>query len=288
MKILNSVAIPRFPKIRGKLSAIRYPCYVEVKLDGEANIYTNGVLVSKSSGKVRSNCPITDTLSQIFDERTILFGELYYGDGKFGDLYKFLSNQKSDDLNFAIFDVYHPTLNGDYEWRRQWLLGMTYDKMLGEHSFLRNEFFNEPVRPRGHTYRTKVKIMPTRYAEDKAHLDILVELSKHRGYEGVVVKNGSSMLYTPHGSLLETQTGWVKVKHKTTCDLKLVMLDPVKERGEVDYKGRNVGVKIPFKYKQHLKVGDIVEIEHQGELSGGSVRHPVFIRKREQKGVSYA
>ena len=48
--------------------------------------------------------------------------------------------------------------------------------------------------------------------------------------------------------------------------------------------GRVVGVKLVDKYKSRVKIGDVVTIEHQGILSGGGLRHPVYIPK-ERGGV---
>ncbi|MDD5496765.1 MAG: hypothetical protein PHP46_06705, partial [Candidatus Omnitrophica bacterium] len=65
---------------------------------------------------------------------------------------------------------------------------------------------------------------------------------------------------------------------------------PAQERIEVlVHNGANskpVGVKVMNKVKATLKVGDIVEIEHQGILSQGGLRHPVFVRLREDKCAS--
>jgi ATP-dependent DNA ligase len=257
MQILQAQQCPRFPKIRGSRHNIRFPCYAELKYDGEANIYTQGLLISKSSGKIRTNCPATDKLSKIINDKNILlFGELYYGSGKFGDLYKFLSNQNSDNLKYIIFDVYHPTLNGaPYEQRREFLLNLTDSD-----------------------------VVDTWYCENDEDVESIIKHSKNLDFEGIVLKNKDSVLYAK--SLIEVQTGWCKVKHKYTADMKLIMLDPVLKRGEVEnpINGKPVGIKINAKDKAGLSVGDVIEVEHQGVLSGGSLRHPIFKRKREWKG----
>ena len=82
----------------------------------------------------------------------------------------------------------------------------------------------------------------------------------------------------------------MKVKKKDTLDLEVVHIDPTLERIEVYFrdtanqmKAVHVGVKCLNKDKHNLKIGDIVEISHMGVLSKGSLRHPVFLRKREDK-----
>ena len=42
----------RYPELRGSIEAIRYPSFVEPKIDGELNWYRDGYLFNKS-GKVR-------------------------------------------------------------------------------------------------------------------------------------------------------------------------------------------------------------------------------------------
>jgi len=255
MKIMQSGTIPLYPKIRGDRKNLIYPCYVEDKLDGEANIYINGQLISKSSGKCRTDTPITNVLSHVVPKDTILFGELHWGLGKFGALYDLLSHAKDDGLHFTIFDVINKdTLHATFEERKEWIL-TNISLPVGSPS---------------------VSILTTRFCEDSTMLQYMLAANKADGYEGIVAKNANSFLCTQQGNLIETQLGWCKLKHKTTEDLKLVFLDPTLERGEINYKGRRVGVKIVNKYKQYVKVGDTLEITHQGELSGGGLRHPVY------------
>ena len=48
---------------------------------------------------------------------------------------------------------------------------------------------------------------------------------------------------------------------------------------EVDYELQLYNLMIRIKDKLNLKVGDKVKIQHQGILSGGGLRHPVFLGK---------
>ena len=52
----------------------------------------------------------------------------------------------------------------------------------------------------------------------------------------------------------------------------------------MDVAGRGVGVKVCNKDKALLKVGDDVKIEHQGVLSNGGLRHPVFKGRCNEQG----
>jgi len=101
-------------------------------------------------------------------------------------------------------------------------------------------------------------------------------------YEGIVVKSADSRL-------IMGVSPWVKLKKKETSDLEVISIDQTQERIEVlvhnGTASKGVGVKVMNKVKATLKVGDIVEIEHQGILSKGGLRHPVFIRRRDDKCV---
>ena len=251
MKISNG-QIPPFPKIMGKMIDIRYPCYVEFKYDGEANVYHNSTLINKSSGKTRTNCPITDFLGNLFDVNTILLGELYWEDGKAGRLYDFLSHAKDDTLKFMVFDVIHPDIaHSNYQDRREWLV---------------NHWTQAS---------DQVGLMPAFYCETPDEVEAQVGDSKVLGYEGVVVKNIDSRLVLA-GRLIPQQLGWVKRKHIETVDVPITHIDPTLERMEVNVGTRTVGVKLNNKYRSKVSVGSVIEIEHQGVLAQNGLRHPVF------------
>lgn len=268
MKLLDGAGnIPPYPHIDGK--DVRFPCYAEVKLDGEANIYASGCLISKASGKIRTACPITNTLSKIVDKVTMLFGELHWEDGKAGALYDFLSHAKDDKLNFTIFDVYHPTLDGaDYETRREWLIS----------NILNNAIWKGQSR---NVYGA-VRVTRPMFIENLIELNELVKNNQQDEWEGLVTKNPKSILYS--GGLRSSQTQWVKLKHKTTGDYQVINISTTQERMDIRVGHRECGVKLVNKYKPYVKVGDMVEIEHMGVLAAGGLRHPVFRGKVCQGG----
>ena len=264
MKIAKG-QVPPYPRIRGKMIDIRYPCYVEWKLDGEANVYHNSTLINKSSGKTRTDFPVTTLLEATFDVNTVLFGELYWADGKAGALYSLLSHAKDDALKFGVFDAIHPDIaNANYEDRRAWLS---------------DKFTNSPIK----LSEKHVHIIDAVYCETPDEVEAQVGDSKVLGYEGVVVKNVDSRLIL-NGRLIQQQLGWVKRKHIETVDVPITHIDEMLERMEIEYNGRKVGVKLNNKYKPSVKVGDVVEVEHMGVLNGGGLRHPVYRGKNITKG----
>ena len=242
-----------FPELKGDIRAIRYPAWVEAKIDGELNWFKPDkefpYLINKS-GKIRHSFPITKELSHI-DKR--LLGELYWGDGKAKALYEFLKHQTDDELKFMVFDVNMP---GTYSERKLWLM--------------------DHILPTPHVQLVGWSKILTKDGI-KINYDCYVNAM---GYEGIVVKSGDSRL-------IMGICPWVKIKKKETSDLEVISIDPTQERIEVlvhsAVGSKPVGVKVMNKIKTTLKVGDIVEIEHQGILSQGGLRHPVFVRLREDK-----
>ena len=246
-----------FPELRGDIRSMRYPAYVEAKCDGELNWFKpdKESLINKS-GKIRYSFPITKELSHIKHK---LLGELYWGDGKAGALYEFLKHQTDDELKFMVFDVDIP---GTYFERRMWLI--------------------EHISPTPHVRIVDASRVLTK-DDIEPHYDYYVHNLR---YEGIVVKSGDSRL-------IMGICPWVKMKNKETSDLPVAYIDPTMERIDVwvqlsddNHIGKMCGVKVMNKVKATLKIGDIVEIEHQGILSQGGLRHPVFIRRRDDKCVS--
>ncbi len=248
-----------FPELRGDIRAIRYPAWVEAKIDGEMNWFIPGskfpYLINKS-GKIRHSFPITKELSRI-NKR--LLGELHWADGKAAALYEFLKHQTDDELNFTVFDVDMPL---PYLERRLWLI--------------------ENIMPAPHVRLVNASRIMSK-DEIRLHYEHYVN-ALH--YEGIVVKSGDSRF-------IMGVSPWVKIKKKETSDLPVAYIDPTMERIDVwvqlsddNHIGKMCGVKVMNKVKATLKVGDIVEVEHQGILSQGGLRHPVFIRRRDDKCVS--
>lgn len=270
MKIRAGVPVP-YPKIRGDARFITYPCYAEVKIDGEANVYAKGMLMSKASGKIRTDFHVTNLLQQIVDDDTILFGELYWGEGKAGALYDFLSHANDDHLNFTIFDAVHPSIyKAPYEDRKEWIINNILNHKLWQ-------YHSKHIWQYHSKHIGRVAITRPLYIKSKEELDTLIAENKAKGWEGLVIKEINSVLYTDH--LIEQQILWTKIKHKYTGDYEVATIDPYQERMEVLVGSRKVGVKLVNKYKPFIKVGNIVEIEHQGVLSGGGLRHPAFFGK---------
>ena len=246
-------------KKRDRLLTLRSPVFADIKYDGEycmaETFLSSQSMLINGYGRSRVGSPILDELPS----ESVLFGELYSDEGKNGDLYKLLSNKLGDDLRFAVFDAYC-------------LEGRDISTLsLMERKELLTEWFI------GHTPSNLTHIVDTYYCELPNEIDEAFDEAVLRGYEGVVVKECNYPL------LFGSQCRWVKLKYTTTADLKVAYIDPNKERIECEIPGRHqrLGVKVMNKDRIKLNVGDMVEIEHYGVLSGGGLRHPVYKRKRE-------
>ena len=253
LKIQKSTNIPNFPSLRGTIDSIKFPCFLEPKIDGEAEYYshTNNHLINKY-GTVRSDFRITDLLSGVDKD---LFCELYVNNGKNGDLYELLKHKHSEPhLKLMILDVVMP---GDSVERKEWIL--------------------ENIAP----VRDILMINQTRLCINRDEILKHTQDLMNEGYEGVVLKNMDSR-FTPN------TCSWVKIKNKDRNNYAVSHIDPTLDRIEVlvQTPGVNmiVGLKATGKQKQGIQTGDMVEVEHQGILPSGSLRHPVLIGKVQNQG----
>lgn len=266
-----------FPELRGNLGAMKYPCFVEVKFDGEATIimydetWPDKIITTNKYGTMRSDWSKLDELVEILENKGIkkatFLGELFYKDGSLGALYDLLSNKDNDtDLNITIYDVAHLVNSSEVNGNKT--------PLIDRKELLTEIFGISPFLVRPKVVNSKQEVM-----------DIFKEVTT-LGMEGVVVKGFD-------GNLVSGPCAWVKIKFKDRSDYEVSSIDKTKERIEVlvpigaivSVNGNQnpsfilVGVKCMEKIKATLKVGDIVTIEHQGVLDSGSLRHPVYIGK---------
>lgn len=256
----------RFPELNGKIETIRYPVYVEPKIDGITNwLYLpslndsgdgdiEGPYLVNGNGKTLFDLPIAREIEMTYVPHRLL-GELYCGEGKAGDFYK-IKGASENDLKFKVYDI---DMAGTYEERSKWL--------------------DAHIKDTDH-----VKLIRQYRCTSRTYVDYYFKEFIGQGYEGIVVKSFDSRL-------IMGPCPWVKMKNKETLDLKVSSISKTQERIEVlvpliDKAGSIIcGVKVMNKIKATLKVGDIVEIEHLGRLDNGNLRSPVFKRLREDKCV---
>jgi ATP-dependent DNA ligase len=248
---------------------MNYPAFVECKMDGEYTVifYKRGVkcFTVNKYGKVREDYPALLELYVALEhseaDSCTMLAELYFKDGKLGRLYDLNSNKESDTLKLHVFDV--AGINGQH---------------VGKLPLVeRKELLFELIG----SLQCKTQMA---YSKNDVE-NMFQETAFKFGYEGIVVKSLAS-------TLTMGPCDWVKMKYKDRSDYEVRVVDPVLERIEVNVphitggmtNGTvNVGCKAPNRYKKHIKVGDMVTIEHQGVLDSGSLRHPVLIPRKEWK-----
>lgn len=250
------------PELRGSLASMKYPAFSEIKLDGEFNYiyYADKQIYTKNKyGKKREGFNELNMMKEHLERKEVksalMLCELYWEDGKLGRLYDLLSHKTDNRVHIDVFDVM-----------------MKDNKNVSTLSLLdRKELLWEMLD----TWQVRGKVVQ----DGKEATESFNDAVSH-GWEGVVIKSMDSPLTLGPCS-------WVKMKYKDQSNYEVGFIDPHKERIEVlvpDPKALDpitVGVKAPNRYKKHIKVGDMVTIEHQGVLASGSLRHPVLIKKPE-------
>ena len=243
---------PRFPELRGALEGIQFPAWAERKYDGEFNWFIkNGecYLLNKH-GKKRTDCAVTQLIDSEIGTTIQLIGELFYDEGKAGALYELLKNKNSGSLHYRPFDI------------------VEYD---GEN------LIDKPLITRKEILHSLFPALsaPGKVCQDAHDVVMYFNDAVKDGYEGIVVKN---MV----GRLVFGPCSWVKMKKKDESNFKVISIDPVRERIEVEVKLpagiRPVGVKVSNKEKTKLRVGSVVAVQYQSILSHGGLRHPVFVK----------
>ena len=281
MKIKSVKKPVQFPELRGTLASMRYPCFGEIKYDGEAcyihynyNGHKATIVTTNKYGTMRYDWPKLDGLAEVLKKANVIQAlfqaELYFGDGKAGSLYSLLSHKTDDNLNLAIFDVNYLVKNegGNVEA----IIEGNKTPLIDRKELLGDIF-------KLNTCLTYPKLIASR-TEAEEYFNAVISI----GWEGVVLKQLDG--FATYGPC-----PWVKMKKKDQNVFEVRYVDPVKERIEIASitkdngctKVTAVGVKCCDKDKSGLEVGDKVIIEHQGILSSGSLRHPVFISKEGEQ-----
>lgn len=222
------------------------------------------------------------TIHSLWQRFGIIFdGELMAADGKFnsitGDVHA-TKREKSGLANFFLFEVlpYDVLAKGidstPYERRRQRLEGFYQLRTEGE---------------------ANIVLAPSYIAETDEDIRRLFEKELERGGEGVIVKP----LDGPYEC--KRSYSWLKVKDENSADLLVTGLF----EGEGKYKGKLGGLICDFngvevrvgggfsdKQREELFNLDLVrnrmiEVEYHETTPDGSLRHPRFVKFRDDKPV---
>jgi ATP-dependent DNA ligase len=102
------------------------------------------------------------------------------------------------------------------------------------------------------------------------------------GFEGIVLKD-------PNQNYIEGQRAWAKVKPICTEDLRVIDL---LDNGSLVVNRQGVRVTVGMGLTQSMRnsaasmLGRLIEVQFQEVTTRGSLRHPVFLRTRDDKDES--
>lgn len=159
-----------------------------------------------------------------------------------------------------VFDL--PAFGGSWRVRRS-ALEHAYARVDGRRGIALVPVLHDPALDAG-------------YPEDT---DNILRKATSMGYEGVVLKH-------PDEGYAEGERAWSKVKPEVTEDLRVVDTMP---NGSLVVSRRGVrvvvGIGLPHRIRRAgaAMLGRLVEVRFQEVTRAGSLRHPVFVRLRDDK-----
>lgn len=148
-----------------------------------------------------------------------------------------------------------------------------------------------------------IVLLPSKTVNDEQEIHEYYEACRARGLEGLIIKDPQALYYR------KRHHAWSKIKAEETLDLKIV--DAFEGEGKyagmlggfvVDYKGKRVSVGGGFSDDQRKEfweafladtrnpegpwdtVGRLAEVQYHEETPDGSLRHPRFVRFRDDRG----
>ncbi len=137
-----------------------------------------------------------------------------------------------------------------------------------------------------------VKKAPVWYANNHTEIMEYYNGVRHSGGEGVIVKNTDGEYHC------KRSRNWLKIKDQQTVDAPIVGLEEGTGKYEgmlgaviVDLDGVDVRVGSGFSDEQRKDlwfdqpIGQMIEIEYHEKTPDGSLRHPRFVRFRDDKPV---
>jgi DNA ligase-1 len=242
---------------------LSFPCVSSIKIDGMRGIYLHkeGKIVSRKGKEIIGLNHITDSLAEF---NVDLDGELIIPGLTFQQSCgRLRSNNPNPGAQFWIFDT--PTIE---------------DTLIERRRFLSN-LFSEPVKG--------VTLIPHYVIHSMEELRFNYQSALSVGYEGLVIKNPDA----PYQR--KRSWDWMKMKQIETIDVPVIGWF----EGTGKYAGMMGGVTIELPDGTECNVGSgfsdedradpeqfmnkIVEVEYHQKTDAGSLRHPRFVRVREDK-----
>lgn len=290
-KTVNKVwpgLVPEFdlmlaPNEIADITKVRYPIYVQPKLDGYRCIYHNGAMYSRS-GKSFANKHIPEYFASVFGLNDYtLDGELYAPGHSFNQLQTILNNQTAplpNDLKYFIYDCM-PKAEWDAKKARK-----PYSD--------RYKQINKVVAALA-DYKKVLAIANDLTQTSKEVVD-LYKTYLANGMEGVMLKDPEGLYQWKRVTVRSGEM--LKVKPYKTEDLEVTGIYD----GEGKFTGMAGGVVVNFNgvavrcgsgfddatreamaKSPSNYIGKTAEIRYLEVTEDGSLRHPSFLRWREEK-----
>lgn len=262
---------------------LKYPCYMQPKLDGYRCIYKNGIMFSRT-GKSFGNNNLFNYFNKLFQVQDyVLDGELYCEGINFNKLQTILNTYDAPIPNTLKFVIYDCVPVKDWEIQNCKKPYNERIKNVGEITFAIADY-------------SKVVEILNEEVQNSTQAAELYKNYLEKGYEGAMIKAINGLYRWKRVTLHSGEM--LKLKPYKTLDLKVVGI----YEGEKNFKGLAGGIIVDFNgkpvavgsgfdvpaRKEIIKspdnfIGRTAEIKFFEETEDGSLRFPTFVRWRLDK-----
>ena len=265
------------------ITKVKYPIYVQPKLDGYRCVYHNGAMWSRS-GKSFANKNLDAYFASIFNQNEYtLDGELYVPGAHFNKLQTILNTVDAPlppGLKYFIYDI---MAKGDWD-----------AKMCKKPYSDRYKLLNKVVAHIG-DHQKVIAIGNDKVNSSKEIVDLYKNYLEDK-LEGVMLKDPEGLYQWKRVRISSGEM--LKVKPYTTEDLKVTGV----YAGEGKYEGMAGGMVLNYNgvavrcgsglddvmrkemaERPNDYIGKVAEIRYLEVTEDGSLRHPSFLRWREEK-----
>lgn len=266
------------------ITKVKYPAYIQPKLDGYRCVYREGAMWSRA-GKPFGNKNLALHFKKLFQtSEYVLDGELYCHGTSFNSLQKILNTEEAPlpvTLKYVVYDCVHLT-QWDYQHSKK-----EYQNRLVDLRHIVNGVIGE--------HSKVIDIANDKVNSAAEAVDKYKEYLKN-GYEGAMLKAPDGLYRWKRTTVKSGEM--LKVKPFKSIDLPIESI----YAGEGKFEGMAGGVDCTFNgvtvsigsgfdvdtrkkmaAAPHDYLGKTIEIKYFEETEDGSLRFPTFVRFREEK-----
>lgn len=265
------------------ITNVKYPCYIQPKLDGYRCVYKDGAMFSRK-GKPFGNKNLPSYFKHLFEvQDDVLDGELYCEGVNFNKLQTILNTYDAPLPNTLKFVIYDCVPVKDWE-------AQSCKKPYSER--IRNV---REVVGAICDHKKVIDIANDEVESSKEAVDLYKDYLK-KGYEGAMIKAIDGQYRWKRVTLRSGEM--LKLKPFITVDLKVTSIyegegnfQGVAGGVVVDFNGKPVsvgsGFDIPTREEMAKSpsnfIGRTAEVKYFEETEDGSLRFPTFVRWRDDK-----